>query len=73
MSGDFGKRLEACRVQKGISIETLSKCVGISAIFIERIEQGDKQARISYPMIMAIADALEVDIDRLIEVPAEIK
>lgn len=73
MSGDFGKRLEECRVEKGISIEKLSKCVGISVKYIERIEQGAKQARISYPMIMAIADALEVDVDRLIEIPAEIK
>lgn len=72
MSGDFGKRLEKCRVEKGISIEILSKYVGISAKFIKRIEQGDKKARVSYPVIIAIADALEVDVNRLIEVPVEI-
>lgn len=60
----FGTRLRALRSQRRLSQEALSKRSGINRVTITRIEAGEQLPR--YQTILALADALDVSIERLL-------
>lgn len=68
MQMEFGERLKKVRLEKEISIFELANAVGISGALLQKIESGEKQHRFSYPVIVKIAEALEVSIDELIDI-----
>jgi len=64
-----GKKIRALRNQKGISQETLAEKAQLSLRTIQRIETGETEPR--GDTFNRLAAALEVDIEELIDEPAE--
>lgn len=68
MSEEFGLRLKEIRTEQNISTEQLSSRVGVSSNILLKIEEGNNQVRLSFPVIESIAEALNVETDMLIKV-----
>jgi len=60
----FGERLKGLRSEKGLTQEALSERAGINRVTLARIEGGEQLPR--YQTIVALANALEVPIGRLL-------
>ena len=61
---EIGKNIQAARVQKNMSRETLAELSGLSANFIGNIERGEKA--VSLESFISIANALDVSADILL-------
>lgn len=61
---EIGKNIQAARVQKNMSRETLAELSGLSANFIGNIERGEKA--VSLESFINIANALGVSADVLL-------
>lgn len=68
MQNEFGKRLKKVRLEKEISILELANASGISETLLQKIESEEKKPRLSYPVIVKIAEVLGVSIDELIDI-----
>lgn len=68
MQNEFGKRLKKVRLEKEISILKLANASGISETLLQNIESEEKKPRLSYPVIVKIAEVLGVSIDELIDI-----
>lgn len=65
LSGNnFGKRLREIRTSKNISINTLSKRIGVMETYIPQLERGTKIP--SFDTLIYIANALNVTTDELL-------
>lgn len=60
----FSARLKALRSERGLTQAALSERSGVNRVTITRIEAGEQLPR--YQTILALADALEVSIERLL-------
>ena len=60
----IGEKIKKYRKAKGISQEFLAEKVGISVTHMSHIETGN--TKLSLPVIVALSDALDVQIDDLI-------
>ena len=60
----IGQRIRRVRKARGISQERLSEVVDISPTHMSHIETGN--TKLSLPVLVAIADALEVRVDSLL-------
>ena len=65
---EFGERLKKVRKEKGVEIKELAMAIGISESLLLKVENGEKQPRFSYPVIKRMAEILDVEIDRLIDI-----
>lgn len=61
---EIGKNIQAARVQKNMSRETLAELSGLSANFIGNIERGEKA--VSLESFISITNALGVSADVLL-------
>ena len=60
----IGKKIRACREERGLSQEVFAEKVGISTAYAGMIERGEKLPRLE--TFLRIANALEVSADRLL-------
>ena len=61
MSDDFGKMLKKLREERGLSLGKLSEMTGISSSYINRLEKSKRKSP-GFPMLVALAEALGVDV-----------
>ena len=61
MSDDFGKMLKKLREERGLSLGKLSEMTGISSSYISRLEKSKRKSP-GFPMLVALAEALRVDV-----------
>ena len=61
----FGKRLREARIQKHLTQQALADKVKVELRTYQRYEQGSREP--SFAMLCALADALEVSTDYLLE------
>ena len=55
----FGERIRALREQRGLSREALAEKTGLSAVYIKKLETGERSSP-SLPALASIAKALGV-------------
>ena len=55
----FGERIRALRAQRGLSREALAEKTGLSAVYIKKLEAGERSSP-SLPALASIAKALGV-------------
>lgn len=67
VSKNFGSIIKYARESKNQSLKELEDITGISASYINRLENGERQAP-SVPIASELADALELDLAMLLEV-----
>lgn len=60
----IGRRVRRIRKAKSMTQEKLAELVNISTVYVSHIETGS--AKPSLPVVVAIADALEVRVDSLL-------
>ena len=60
----IGQRVRRVRKAKNMTQETLAELVNISTVYVSHIETGSGKP--SLPIIVAIADALDVSVDALL-------
>lgn len=60
----IGKKIRACREERGMSQEVFAEKVGISPAYVGMIERGEKIPRLE--TFLRIANTLEVSADRLL-------
>lgn len=65
LKGGVGIKIAEIRKEKGLSQEQLSEMSGVSRVTIARLETGCSSPKL--PTLKAIADALGVSIDDLID------
>lgn len=65
----LGKRIRAMRKAQNMSQERLAELAGLSVVFVSNVENGHRRASIcSYN---DIANALDMSLDELVELPGE--
>lgn len=67
VSKNFGSIIKFSRENKNLSLKELEDKTGISASYINRLENGERQAP-SVPIASELADALELDLAMLLDV-----
>jgi transcriptional regulator with XRE-family HTH domain len=67
LAGDIGRRLAACRAQRGLRVAELAREIGVTPSLISQIERG--QSRPSVSTLFALAQALEVPVDAFFREP----
>lgn len=67
----FGEKMRVFRSERGIPVEDLGRITGISASILQAVEMGERNSRFSYPIIQKIADALDVNVNELVEIKYE--
>jgi transcriptional regulator with XRE-family HTH domain len=60
MPETFGRRLQRLRMERGISVGTLARTVGVTESAIRQLESGTSKSA-SFAVGLKIADFLEVD------------
>lgn len=72
----LGKLLRTSRLELGIGLRELAMRVGISPTYLSRIETNDEKSPPSEVVLMALAQEIQIDPDRLImiagRVPADV-
>jgi len=66
VSKNFGSILKFAREGKDLSLKELEDITGISASYINRLENGERQAP-SVPIVSELADALDLDFAMLLD------
>lgn len=64
----FGLNVAFCRRKKELTQEVLAEKVGISRTHLSNIESPTMDKSLSLQVLFDIADALEVDIEKLFEI-----
>lgn len=67
VSKNFGSIIKYARESKNLSLKELEDTTGISASYINRLENGERKAP-SVPIASELADALELDLAMLLDV-----
>ena len=60
MPEPFGRRLQRLRMERGVSVGTLARAVGVTESAIRQLESGTSKSA-SFAVGLKIADFLEVD------------
>ncbi|MFJ8513827.1 helix-turn-helix domain-containing protein [Lysinibacillus xylanilyticus] len=68
MISTFGKNLKKIRTQKGVSLSEIASGSGVGEALLNSIEIGEKRPPLSYPIVLLIADILEVNVKELIDI-----
>lgn len=68
MPEKFASKLKFFRTIRGYSLEYLANMTQTSASYINRLERGERKAP-SYPIVKKLADALNIEVYDLIDVP----
>ncbi len=66
VSKNFGSIIKFSRENKNLSLKELEDKTGISASYINRLENGERQAP-SVPIASELADALDLDLSMLLD------
>jgi len=61
---EFGRRLKAFRLRKGLSQERLANLAGVTRIAIVQVESGRRQY-LNLPSALKVADSLGISLDEL--------
>ncbi len=61
---EFGKRLRAIRLERGITVQRLADAAGVLPSFINQLEAGDRVP--SFSTLIHLINALEVSADELL-------
>ena len=62
----FGEKLKKLRIEKQLSQEDLANAVGVSYSYITQIEAPNVVKKMSLEVLLDIASALNVDINKLL-------
>jgi len=63
----FGTRLRELRLRRGLTLENLAECSGLSRGFLSRLESGGRQASIA--AVLTLSQVLDVSLSFLFESP----